>query len=109
MKADANALRTGEVEYNPDGPVEDRQAAESYDALFHNRDASDDPMSALAGRPELWHWDRKTLAIERVSMTTGTTTHAAGKNGFEDSLGVALRNPPKKRTRMRVVVAWTAG
>lgn len=107
LKTAANALRTGEVDYNPDGPVPDRQDAESYDALFHNRDASDDPISALAGRPELWRWDRKTLAIERVSMTAGANTHVVGKNGFEDSLSVALRNPPKKRTRMRVVAAWT--
>lgn len=107
LKAAANALRTGEVAYDPDGPASARQAAESYDALFHSRDASDDPMSALAGRLELWRWDRKTLAIERVSMNAGATTHAVGKNGFEDSLSVALRNPPKKRTRMRVVAAWT--
>lgn len=108
LKAAANALRTGEVDgYDPDGPIPDRQAAESYDALFHSRDASDDPTSALAGRLEFWRWDRKTLQIERVSMINGATTHVVNQNGFEGTLAVALRNPPRSKTRLRIVASWT--
>jgi hypothetical protein len=108
LKAAANALRTGEEDgYDPDGPLPDRQKFETYDGLFHPRDARDDPMSALAGRPELWRWDRKTLAIERVSMIEGDNVHAVNQDGFEDTLSVALRNPPRKSTRMRLVASWT--
>ena len=108
LKSAADALRTGEVDdYDPNADVEDRDAAESYDALFHSRDASDDPTSALAGRLELWRWNRKTLEIERTSMIHGDITHDVHHHGFEDTLSVSLRNPPRKTTRMRVVASWT--
>lgn len=108
LKAAANALRTGEIDgYDPDGPIPARQQFESYDALFHPRDARDDPMSALAGRPEFWRWNRKTLAIERVNMIEGDVVHTVNQAGFEGTLSVALRNPPRKSTRMRLVASWT--
>ncbi|MCH4539480.1 carbohydrate-binding protein [Ochrobactrum sp. A-1] len=108
LKAAANALRTGELSgYDPYGSIAERIPFESYDALFHSRDASDDPMSALAGRLEFWRWDRKTLAIERVSMINGSTWFAVDQDGFEKSLTVNLRNPPRAKTRLRVVASWT--
>ena len=108
LKAAADALRTGEIDgYDPNGSLPSRIPFEAYDALFHSRDASDDPMSALAGRLEFWRWDRKTLQIERVSMVNGNTTHAIDQTGFENSLTVNLRNPPRAKTRLRVVASWT--
>lgn len=108
LKTAANALRTGEEDgYDPDGPIPARQKFETYDGLFHPRDARDDPMSALAGRPEFWRWDRKTLAIERVSMIEGDVVHQVNQFGFEDTLSVSLRNPPRSATRMRLVASWT--
>ncbi|SPL65061.1 carbohydrate-binding protein [Ochrobactrum soli] len=108
LKAAANALRTGEIDgYDPYGHPDDREKFETYDALFHSRDASDDPMSALAGRLEFWRWDRKTLQIGRVNMVTGGSTHVIDSDGFETTLQVTLRNPPRAKTRLRVVASWT--
>lgn len=111
LKAAADALRAGvEENYDPDAPESEREFAESYDALYHSRDASDDPMSALAGRLEFWRWNRKTLAIERVNIhvpSANSVTHHIDETGFEDTLSVSLKNPPRAKTRLRVQTSWT--
>ncbi|MBY5329588.1 hypothetical protein [Rhizobium leguminosarum] len=112
LQAAADALRTGEVDYNPDAPAAERDAAEAYDPLFQSRDPSDDPASALVGRPEVWRWDRKTLAMTRTHLTDGAVLHDVGRNGLTDGSGssgptVKIGQPPKALTQSRLTISWT--
>lgn len=106
MKAAADLLRTGEVDYDPDAPAAEREAAERYDPLYFSPEASDDPTNVLLATTELWRWDRVTLALERVDMITGRRlfTITAGLNGSEQ---LTLDVPPKAKTKLRVVAQWT--
>jgi len=111
LEAAADALRLGEVDYDPNAPAADREAAEAYDPLFVPRDP-DDPASALAGRPEIWRWDRKTLAITRTHVTDGSVTHDLGRNGLvgkslSDGPSLRLTQPPKAITKSRLTASWT--
>lgn len=106
IKAAANALRTGEVDYDPAASASARDAAEAYDPLFYPRE-TDDPASALAGRPEFWRWNRRTLALERVHMVDGQTNHIIGSQGVEGSLSMSLRNPPRQTTKIKLIASWT--
>lgn len=112
LEAVADALRVGEVSYDPNAPPVDRDAAEAYDPLFLPRDPSDDPASALFGRPEVWRWDRKTLAITRTHITEGSVTHNIGRRGIatgsaSDGPSLRLTQPPKAVTKSRLVAGWT--
>ncbi|MGN8152537.1 hypothetical protein ACTJK5_09710 [Agrobacterium sp. 22094] len=111
LQAAADALRTGEIDYDPDAPAADRDAAEAYDPLFQSRDPSDDPASALVGRPEVWRWDRKTLTIERTHLTDGAVLHDIGRNGLakqgSDGPNIKIGQPPKAVTKIRLVASWT--
>lgn len=112
LQAAADALRIGEIDYNPDASDADRDDAEAYDPLFLPHDPSDDPASALLGRPEVWRWDRKTLAITRTHITDGSVIHDIGRNGLSNgssSNGPSLRltQPPKAVTKSRLVAGWT--
>ncbi|MBY3363744.1 hypothetical protein [Rhizobium laguerreae] len=106
FKAAANLLRVGEVNYDPDDAPEAREAAERYDPLFYPPEAEDDPTNVLAATTELWRWDRVTLALERVDMITGRTvfTVTAGLVGSER---LSLDNPPKAKTKLRMIAQWT--
>ncbi|TAW65442.1 hypothetical protein ELI15_14200 [Rhizobium ruizarguesonis] len=106
MKAAADLLRTGEVDYDPDAPAADREAAERYDPVYFSPEASDDPTNVLLATTELWRWDRVTLALERVDMITGRRlfTITAGLNGSER---LTLDVPPKAKTKLRVIAQWT--
>lgn len=106
IKAGANKLRTGEVDYDPDASAEDRDAAEAYDPLFYARDASDDPSTALAGRLDLWLWNCRTLTLERVHLIEGHSNVKLGSQGIGD-LSVTTRNPPRQVTKSRVIAGWT--
>jgi hypothetical protein len=112
IQAAADALRTGEVDYDPDAPAVERDAAEAYDPLFQSRDPSDDPASALVGRPEVWRWDRKTLAITRTHLTDGAALHDIGRNGLSgkgssDGPSIKIGQPPKKTAQLRLTASWT--
>ncbi|MEY9198456.1 hypothetical protein ABIA16_003572 [Sinorhizobium fredii] len=106
LKAAANLLRVGEIDYDPDAAPEVREAAERYDPLFYPPEAEDDPTNVLAATTELWRWDRVTLALERVDMITGRTafTVTAGLVGSER---LSLDNPPKSKTKLRLIAQWT--
>lgn len=111
LQAAADALRTGEVDYDPDAPAAERDAAEAYDPLFQSRDPSDDPVSALVGRPEVWRWDRRTLAITRTHLTDGATLHDIGRNGLakqgSDGPSMKIGQPPKRTAQVRISASWT--
>ncbi|TBY57974.1 hypothetical protein E0H39_29605 [Rhizobium leguminosarum bv. viciae] len=112
LEAAADALRVGEVDYDPDAPMAERDVAEAYDPLFLPRDPSDDPASALSGRPEVWRWDRKSLAITRTHVTDGSVLHDIGRNGLatgsaSDGPSLRLTQPPKAVTKSRLVAGWT--
>ncbi|TAV14723.1 hypothetical protein [Rhizobium ruizarguesonis] len=106
MKAAADLLRTGEVDYDSDASAADREAAERYDPLYFSPEVTDDPTNVLLATTELWRWDRVTLALERVDMITGRRlfTVTAGLNGSER---LTLDVPPKAKTKLRVVAQWT--
>jgi hypothetical protein len=109
LKAAADALRTGEVDYDPDASAEDREAAESYDPLFYSEEATDDPANALAGTMDIWRWNRLTLAAERVHLINGVTQHviAGATAGVAKSERLSIQNPPKDLTRIRLIAQWT--
>ncbi len=56
-------------------------------------------------------------SFEQIDVAASTTPYESGtiltlgddgnQAGFEDTLSVALRNPPRKSTRMRLVASWT--
>lgn len=107
LKAAADAIRVGEVDYDPDAPAAEREDAECYDPLFYSPESSDDPAGVLAARPEVWKWNRTTLALERVHLSGGAVTHDIGGDGFEGSLRVSTLDPPRAVTKLRLVAAWT--
>lgn len=101
----ADLLRVGEaVEYDPNDPDED---AELYDPLFYSADSSDDPESALAARPEIWRWDRATLALSRTHLVESDFLHTLDFEGLEEPPVLTVTNPPKPSTRIRVIAGWT--
>lgn len=106
LKAAADALRVGEIDYDPDASLTDRDAAETYDPLFYDRSASDDPANALLGTLDYWRWDPVTLQIGRVSMIEGETEHVITSGRFE-SESLRYLNPPRRRSRMRIIAGWT--
>lgn len=108
LTAAADALRIGEeVEYDPDAPVEDRLDAEYYDPLCFGQGASDDPETVLVARPEVWRWDRKTLALARTYLVEGSVTHDLGYSGIENVPVLSVNHPPKPISKLRIVASWT--
>lgn len=103
LRAAADAIRVGEVEFDPDSPDEN---AESYDPLYVGQDGDEDPSTALDGRLEEWRWDRRTLALSRSSMITGPLIDI-GSNALDGSVSAKLLDPPKSKMRLRVVASWT--
>lgn len=108
LKAAADALRVGEVDYDPDAPEGERRAAEEYDPLFYSTSASDDPTNVNLATMYIWRWDRKTLQPTRVHLINGVTQHTvvgaqAGKHGSER---LSINNPPKSITKYRLVLAF---
>ncbi|CDN46826.1 hypothetical protein [Neorhizobium galegae] len=109
LKAAADAIRLGEVDYDPDADQEDREAAEVYDPLFYSPEATDDPSNALAATMDVWRWNRLTLAPERVHLINGTVQHviAGATAGTHKSARMSIRNPPKALSRIRLISNWT--
>lgn len=109
LTAAADALRVGEdFDYDPDAPLEERILAEYYDPLFYGADASDDPESALTARPEVWRWDRKTLALGRTHLIESDIVHDIGYGGLRSAPpSLSVGNPPKPVTKLRLVASWT--
>lgn len=101
IQSAANALRTGEVDYDPEEPNED---ADAYDPLFYSAE-DDDPATVLLARPEIWRWDRLTNTLSRTHLIDGATHHVLPA-GTVGSLSVNYLNPPRKRSRLRVVADW---
>lgn len=106
LRAAADALRVGEVDYDPDAPLAEREAAEMYDPLYFDADASEDPATVLLARRQLWRWDRKTLVPSLVHLTNGVVEHQV-HNILEGSLSLKVTTPPKSITKLRVVASWT--
>ncbi|MGX9991615.1 hypothetical protein ACS4RR_021030 [Rhizobium sp. Z1P35] len=109
LKAAADALRIGEVDYDPDADQEDREAAEVYDPLFYSPEADDDPSNVLAATMDVWRWNRLTLAPERVHLNNGAVQHviADATAGTHKSARMSIRNPPKALSRVRLISNWT--
>ncbi len=104
----ADALRTGEaVIYDPDASAADREDAELYDPLFYSADSSDDPESALSARPEVWRWDRKTLALGRTHLAESDVLHTLDFEGLDQPPELTVSNPPRPSTRIRIIASWT--
>ncbi|GMB82780.1 hypothetical protein NN6n1_35630 [Shinella zoogloeoides] len=109
LTAAADALRVGEdFDYDPDAPVEERILAEYYDPLFYGAEASDDPESALTARPEVWRWDRTTLALGRTHLIESDVVHDIGYGGLQSSPpSLSVGNPPKPISKLRLIASWT--
>lgn len=109
LTAAADALRAGEdIDYDPDAPIEERILSEYYDPLFYGADASDDPESALMARPEVWRWDRTTLALGRTHLIESDILHDIGYGGLQSSPpSLSVGNPPKPISKLRLVASWT--
>jgi hypothetical protein len=103
LRAAADAIRVGEVAYDPDSPDSD---AEAYDPLFVGQDGDEDPQTALDGRLEEWRWDRRNLALSRSSMISGPLVDI-GSNALDGSVSAKLLDPPKSKMRLRVIASWT--
>ncbi len=103
----ADALRVGEdFPYNPTLDESVREAAERYDPLYFNTQASLDPTNVLLARRHLWRWNRLTLVPELIPLDVGNTTSTV-TTAFKDSLSFRVKNPPKNKSRLRVVAGWT--
>ncbi len=111
LKEAANLLRVGEVDYDPDDPQADREAAERYDPLFlpPGLEAIEDPLNVLAGTMEVWRWNRLTLIPERVHLIDGLQQHviAGHTAGDAGSERMSVTNPPRPTTHLRLVANWT--
>ncbi|UFS81566.1 MULTISPECIES: hypothetical protein [Rhizobium] len=108
IEAAANALRIGEeFEYDPDADPADRLDAEYYDPLYFTADATDDPETVLVARPEVWRWDRATLALRRTHLVESDITHDLDFEGLDAPPVLTAQNPPKPTTRLRIVANWT--
>ncbi len=111
LKAAANLLRVGEVDYYPDAPEANREAAERYDPLFFppGLEAIEDPLNVLAGTMEVWRWNRLTLIPERVHIIDGLQQHviAGHTAGDAGSERMSVINPPRATTHLRLVANWT--
>ncbi|WP_027489225.1 hypothetical protein [Allorhizobium undicola] len=105
LEADAATHRTGEVDYDPDAPAADREAAEVYDPVFFNPE-SDDPSDVLKGTLQYFRWDPVTLALTRVGMIENPTSHVVedAELGSED---LHFDSPPRKNSRLRLQASWT--
>ena len=108
LTAAADALRVGEdFDYDPDADPADRLDAEYYDPAYFGADASDDPENVLVARPEIWRWDRATLALGRTHLVESDVTHDIGYQGIGEPPSLSVTNPPKPISRMRIVANWT--
>lgn len=108
LTAAADALRIGEdFDYEPDAPIEDRLDAEYYDPLCFGQGASDDPENVLVARPEVWRWDRTTLALGRTHLVDSDVLHDIGYNGIGDPPSLSVTHPPKSISKLRIVASWT--
>lgn len=104
----ADALRIGEdIDYDPDALVADRLDAEYYDPLWFGQGASDDPENVLVARPEVWRWDRATLALGRTHLVDSDITHDLGYSGVTNVPVLSVNHPPKPLTKLRIVASWT--
>ncbi len=104
----ADPLRVGEdVDYDPDAPAAEREAAEYYDPLFYGSDASDDPENALSARPEVWRWDRASLDLSRTHLVDSHVLHTIDFEGLGEPPVLTVTNPPRPSARIRVVASWT--
>ncbi|WP_279482243.1 hypothetical protein [Aureimonas sp. SK2] len=78
-----------------------------YDPLFHGRDASEDPSTAISARPVDWYWDRRTLELRTTNLIRGTRTFDIGSEVFDDSLSMSLTESPVPMLRRRLVFDFT--
>lgn len=106
LKAEANTWRIGEVDYDPNAPVEDRAAAEIYDPLFYSPDAADDPTNVLLGTLELYRWNPITLSIERTHLYEGDRIYEID-DGEWASEDFSFDIPPRETTHTRIIASWT--
>ncbi|WP_125461945.1 hypothetical protein [Rhizobium sp. Kim5] len=102
LRAAANALRVGEIDYDADALPEDRFDADRYDPVYFDVDAVLDPATALLARSEFWRFDPVTLLPERVSITDGRTEHLVPSGLRSGGISLQVDNPPKPVTRLRV-------
>lgn len=80
-----------------------------YDPVFITPEAQADPDTVLEARPELWHVDRRTLAL--------TTSHLlVGEDGVEvfdehevphDSVSISVGRVPTRSLSVTAEVSWT--
>jgi len=106
LKAAANLLRVGEVDYDPDATESEREAAEMYDPLFFDPDATDDPTTVLLARRQLFMWDRKTLQVRLIHMTDGEDEHIVNM-ALKEKLTFSVTNPPKNVSKLRIIIPFT--
>ncbi|MBX5111954.1 hypothetical protein HJB51_28915 [Rhizobium lentis] len=108
LTAAADALRIGEeCAYDPEADPADRLDAEYYDPLCFGQGASDDPENVLVARPEVWRWDRATLALSRTHLVDSDLTHDLGYSGVANVPVLSVNHPPKPNSKLRIVASWT--
>ncbi|MDX1216318.1 hypothetical protein GOL99_12310 [Sinorhizobium medicae] len=104
----ADALRIGEdFDYDPEADSADRLDAEYYDPICFGQGASDDPENVLVARPEVWRWDRATLALGRTHLVDSDVLHDVGYQGIGEPPSLSVAHPPKPISRLRIVASWT--
>lgn len=108
LTAAADALRIGEdFDYDPDAPLAARLDAEYYDPVCFGAGASDDPDNVLTARPEVWRWDRRTLALGRTHLVDSDVFHDIGYSGIGEPPSLSVTHPPKSISKLRIVASWT--
>lgn len=78
-----------------------------YDPLFHGRDASEDPSTAISARPVDFYWNRRTLKIRTTNLIRGNRTFDLASEVFDDSLSMSLTESPVPMLRRKLVFDWT--
>lgn len=106
LRAAADLLRVGEVDYDPEAPLAEREAAEMYDPLFFDADASEDPTTVVLARRQLWRWDRKTLTPHLVHLTDGVYEHQV-HDALYDTVALKVTTPAKAVSKIRGIIDWT--
>lgn len=78
-----------------------------YEPLFHGRDASDEPSTAIEHRPVDWYWDRRSLRPSTSMLIEGRRLVDLGAEAFDGSISMSMEEPPVREVRRRVVFRWT--
>ena len=104
LRADADARRIGEIDYESSSGLT-KQRAEEYDPLYFARD-DDDPLSVLVATLDYYRWDRVSNTLSRMPMNSGSNRTLHEDDGFGD-VSITMTDPPRSVSRLRVTATWT--